>query len=432
MQIPDSPDIAARRNVAASVELNRRQLDADYGGSTSRSICSLGIVGAGIMGAAIGAAAAGHGLSVVLTDTQPTVLASILQRISSQPRRDGLPMEPATIRGRIQTTPDLAALGRCDLVLESVVENPAIKRQIYAQLEPLLSDGAVLASNTSTIPIARLANGLADPERFCGIHFFHPLHERPLVEIISGPKTRRETVASAVGFVRRIGKVPLVVGDGPGFVVNRLMMPYVGEGMQLLLEGATVEAVDQAGEEFGMALGPLRLLDQIGLDTALDCGWSFCGAFPDTVPNSPLLVAMVKARRLGRKSGAGFYAYVGADPDSAVARHDPAVDVIIARWADAPRPHSPDSITSRLLLPMLLEATRVLESGAVHNPRSIDLGVILGLGFPEWRGGLLYWADTLGVGKALEMLQQLKPLGSRSRPTALLVEMAKENRRFYD
>lgn len=431
MEPPFFAQLDASGNLPALIEFNRQRTRAEYADVAPRPVRRVGIVGAGTMGAEIGAAMARHGISLLLTDTQPESLASVVPRIAALVRASAPTMDCGSIEQRIRTTADIAALGQCDLVLESVVEDPAVKQRVFGALEPHLADGVVLASNTSTIPVARLGAKLASPGRFCGVHFFHPVGERPLVEVIPGPQTQRETMATAIGFVEQVQRIPLVVPDGPAFLVNRFLMPYLGEAMQLLMEGASIEAIDQAAEQFGMALGPLRLVDEIGLDTALDCAWSYAGAFPDAMPTSPLLVAMVKAKRLGRKSGAGFYAHRDAAGKPTSPRRDPAAEQIIARWAGQPRTHTAESIAARLFLTMLLEATRMLQTGFAPAPQSIDLGLILGLAFPRRRGGLLWWADALGADRICGMLRELEWLGPRVQPTPLLVEMAQHNRRFY-
>ena len=247
-----------------------------------------------------------------------------------------------------------------------------------------------------------MAAKLADPRRFCGLHFFHPVGKRPLVEVIRGPRTSDEAVAIAAGFGRAVGKLPLLVGDGPGFLVNRLLVPYLTEGLELLLDGATMDQVESAATAFGMAMGPLRLLDEIGLDTALRAGRVLWRAFPERIIASPLLVSMYKAGRMGRKAGAGFFLYPAGLAAEEPGRNDPAVAGVIAKWARATKAFTSQAIVDRLLLPMVLEASRVLQEGVAGDPGEIDLGVLFGLGFPAARGGLLWWADTLGADQIVQ------------------------------
>lgn len=392
---------------------------------------SVGIVGAGMMGVAIAAASAMRNLRVVITDADSLTLAAAGDRIHAElgEHRDlGCHRAASLVEPLVTITEDLGGLGTCDLVVESVPENLKLKQSLYAQLESRLGPNTLLASNTSTIPIARLAEGLADPGRFCGIHFFHPVRQRPLVEIIRGPKTRPETIASATAYAQSIAKMPIVVDDGPGFLVNRLLVPYLTEALEVILDGATIDEVERAARQFGMAIGPLALLDQIGIDTVLLAGRVLWDAFPDRVIASPLLITMYKSRRLGRKTGRGFFHY----PDGhSKGQPDPQVEASIATWARPAQPFTQEQITARLLLPMVLEATRLLEEGKVLQPQTIDLAMVHGLGFPAGRGGLLHWADTLGAAQLLKLLKPLESLGARAQPTQLLKDMAQQRQRFY-
>ena len=432
----------ARRNVEFLVDWNRESAATDrerrHGPPQS-----VAIVGAGLMGSAIAAATIKGGLNVVLTDSAPQALNAAPERVAEdlidpawriQSGMGGVSKAEAwdAIGRLLQCTADDTRVAHCELVLESVLESPGCKQQVYARLEPRLAAGSVLASNTSTIPIGRLAATLSDETRFCGVHFFHPVRRRPLVEIIRGPKTNDPTIAQVVSYVRAIGKMPIVVNDGPGFLVNRLLVPYLNEALGLLLEGATIDLVEQAARSFGMAMGPLRMLDEIGLDTALLGGRVLWEAFPERIDPSPLLVAMYKAGRMGRKTGAGFFAYPAGTPKDAPGVFDPQVGAMINSWMRHRREFTEAMVLDRLLLPMVLEATRLLAEQRVRDPRDVELGVLFGLGFPTNRGGLLFWADSLGAERVLAMLQPLESLGERFRPTPLLVEMAHAKRRFYE
>jgi len=211
--------------------------------------------------------------------------------------------------------------------------------------------------------------------------------------------------------------------------VNRLLFPYLNEAIQLLSEGVEIKPIERAAKDFGMPMGPFALYDMVGIDTSLYAGRVMWEAFPDRVASSPILPALLKAGRLGQKSGAGFFAYKDKKgrPDP-----DPNLNDIIKDYLEKPKKLSQDQLTARLFLPMLLEATRVLEDKVVRNVRDVDLGLIFGLGFPPFKGGLLFWADTLGAAKIVEMLGPFEPLGTRLAPTPMLLEMAKTGRRFYD
>jgi 3-hydroxyacyl-CoA dehydrogenase/enoyl-CoA hydratase/3-hydroxybutyryl-CoA epimerase/3-hydroxyacyl-CoA dehydrogenase/enoyl-CoA hydratase/3-hydroxybutyryl-CoA epimerase/enoyl-CoA isomerase len=320
---------------------------------------------------------------------------------------------------------DLAA---CDLVIEAVVENADVKRKIFERIEPQLGPDAILASNTSTIPITGLAQSLKRPEQFCGIHFFNPVRKMKLVEVIRGQRTSDETVATAVAHAKRIGKMPIVVNDGPGFLVNRLLFPYMQESLELLGEGAEIKQIERAAKTFGMPMGPIELYDMVGLDTALYAGRIMWEAFPNRITASPILPAMVKAGRLGQKNGLGFFSYKNKkqrpEPDSTLSE-------LLNTYSRGKKQFTQEELTARLFLPMLLEATRALQDQIVRDPRDIDLGLIFGLGFPPFRGGLMFWADSLGAAKIIEMLKPFASLGERMQPTPLLLEMAQTGRTFY-
>jgi 3-hydroxyacyl-CoA dehydrogenase len=417
---------AAIENVRWIADWNRQDRAAHWRPASPRKINNVGIIGAGMMGSAIAAAHVLYRMPVVIHDTDEEVLAGSAASIAAEVRAAGGHLTPEASGRLAHPTTALAEAARCDLVVESITEQLAAKQQLYSRLERYGAEYTIVASNTSTIPIERLAAGLADPSRFCGMHFCHPVHQRPLVEIVRGPQTSDLTIAVAVAHARRIDRMPIVVQDGPGFVVNRLLFPYLGEALALLREGVPAEMIDRAAIEFGMARGPLRLMDEIGLDTALQAAWVLGAAFPERVVPSPLLVSLVKAGRLGRKAGAGFFEYRGS-PGGA----DLTLAKIIAAWIDSPLERRPAALAYRLVLPMLLEATRILEENKVRDMRDIDLAVLFGLGFPAAKGGLLWWADTLGARQVVSLLQSLDAMGPRAKPTPMLQAMAATGATFY-
>jgi 3-hydroxyacyl-CoA dehydrogenase len=246
--------------------------------------------------------------------------------------------------------------------------------------------------------------------------------------VIRGAKTSDETVATAVAFAKNIGKSPIVVNDGPGFLVNRLLLPYMNESLELISDGAAIKAIERAAKDFGMPMGPITLYDVIGLDTAFYAGRVMYDAFPERTGASPILAALVKAGRLGQKTGSGFFAY---KDKSGRGTPDKAADDLIKTYVRKQEKFTQEQITARLFLPMVLEATRILEAKVVRDVRDVDLGLIFGVGFPPFKGGLLFWADTLGAAKIIEMLKPFESLGPRAQPTPMLVEMAKTGRRFY-
>ena len=325
------------------------------------------------------------------------------------------------------TTSD-AEVAASDLVIEAIIEDIELKRKLLNRLEPLLRPNAILASNTSTIPITTLAKDLKRPEQFCGIHFFNPVRRMKLVEVISGEQTSAETIATATAYAKRVGKMPIVANDGPGFIVNRLLFPYMNESLELLCDGASIAEIERAAVKFGMPMGPISLYDMVGLDTAVYAGITMWKAFPDRTVTSPLLPQMVKAGRYGQKNGLGFFSYKNK---KGRAEPDPELAKFIEPHVRERRSFTQEEITNRLFLPMLLEGTRALQDNVARDPRDIDLGVIFGLGFPAFRGGLMFWADTVGAANVVEMLKPWEELGARMAPTESLLEMAASGSKFY-
>lgn len=420
-------------NVFFLTDRNKKDAGIENAGVKPREIKSAGVFGAGIMGSGISAAVVKREVPLTITDAAAPALAGgvqkILEEVSYNKQTKGAdPQRMLKFAPLVNATTVDAEFARCDLVIEAVIENPKIKAELYARIEPLLADDAILASNTSAISIGRLAEKLKHPERFCGIHFFNPVRKMPLVEVIRGPKTSDATIATAVAFAKSIGKSPIVVNDGPGFLVNRLLLPYMNEALELILDGVEIKAIDGAARSFGMPMGPITLYDVVGLDTAYYAGQVMHEAFPDRIVESPLLGAMVKAGRLGQKTGVGFFAYKDKQGRGSP---DPKLAEVVKPLVRKQEKLSEEKIIERLFLPMVLEATRILAEHKVRDPRDVDLGLIFGIGFPPFKGGLLFWADTLGAAKIVEMLKPYESLGPRYQPTPMLLEMAKEKRSFY-
>ncbi|MFM8634105.1 MAG: 3-hydroxyacyl-CoA dehydrogenase NAD-binding domain-containing protein [Planctomycetia bacterium] len=404
-----------------------------------REIHSPAVIGAGIMGAGIAASHLRAGFDVALIDVQPEPLAASVEGILSEAAWDRAakradPVRALALAGRLRTATSLAAIAAADLVIESVVERTDIKKQVLAEIERAVGPEAVIATNTSTNPIAKLAEVLADPSRFCGIHFFNPVRRMTLVEVVRGPATSDATVATAVAHAKRLGKCPVVVKDSPGFLVNRILMPYLHEAVEMLREGVEMRRIDRVARAFGMPMGPIELYDMIGLDTAFYAGLVMASAFGDRIDASPVIPALVKSGRLGRKTGGGFYRYVisqGGDPQRArIDRPDADITGVIEPYALPDTRPGDATIADRLVVPMLLEAIRALDEGIVRDGRDIDLAVIHALGFPAFRGGLFAWADSLGAAEIVRRLEPLAPLGPRMIPTDHLLEMARTGGRF--
>jgi len=408
----------------------------DAEGIEPHDVAAPAVVGAGIMGAGIAAAQLRAGFAVTLVDVQAETLSARVEGILEEAAWDRAtkrtdPARALAIAGRLRTATTLSAIASADMVIESVLERTDVKRQVLADIERAVGPETVIATNTSTNPITKLAEVLADPTRFCGIHFFNPVRRMTLVEVVRGPSTSDATVATAVAHAKRLGKCPVVVKDSPGFLVNRVLMPYLHEAVEMLREGVDMRRIDRAARAFGMPMGPIELYDMIGLDTAFYAGLVMAAAFGDRIDASPVIPALVKSGRLGRKSGGGFYRYApSSDGDPQRARiecPDDRIATVLEPYSLPPTNPTDATISDRLFLPMLLEALRVLDEGIVRDGRDIDLAVIHALGFPAFRGGLLAWADSLGAAEIVRRLEPLAGLGVRMHPTPRLLEMARDD-----
>jgi 3-hydroxyacyl-CoA dehydrogenase/enoyl-CoA hydratase/3-hydroxybutyryl-CoA epimerase/3-hydroxyacyl-CoA dehydrogenase/enoyl-CoA hydratase/3-hydroxybutyryl-CoA epimerase/enoyl-CoA isomerase len=407
--------------------------------STPKKINSAGVVGAGVMGQGIAAANVKRGIPVALLDASQEALArgvqGVLNEVSYNKHIKGPDVQRAVeLAPLVNGTMSDIELCHSDIIIEAIIEDPQAKKHLFDRVEPLMRDEAILCSNTSTIPITQLADGLERPQRFCGLHFFNPVRQMPLVEVIRGSKTSDATIATAAAYARSLGKSPIVMNDGPGFLVNRLLLPYMNEAALLACEGASLHAIERAAKSFGMPMGPFTLYDVVGLDVAVHAGRTMAKAFPDRVVPAQLVQQLADSKRLGQKVGRGFFDYAPAKagkPPRGADSHEVAALIEKCR-AGAARKFKSEELVDRLFLPMLVEATRVLEDGIVPDVRDVDLALILGIGFPPFRGGLFFWADEIGPAKIVEKLSQYAPLGKRYEPTAMLTTLAESNSRFYD
>ncbi len=395
----------------------------------------LGVLGAGVMGGGIAQLAAHRGIHVRMKDINHEAVSSGLQHarglFDKLVKRKKLSRREAEQRiALISGGLDYEGFGRLDLVVEAVVEKMDIKRIVLRETEEALRRACILATNTSSLSVDEMSTALSRPENFAGMHFFNPVHRMPLVEVVRGARTSDEAVATVYALALALGKVPVVTGDGPGFLVNRILGPYVNEAGFLLADGASVEAVDGAAKNFGMPMGPLRLVDEVGIDISRHAGQSLYEALGERLAPSPPLVALADSGRLGKKGGLGFYRYDG-DKEKGV---DPDIYAVLA-------PTVPDDritietreIRSRLVLAMVNEAARALEAGIVTRASDVDLAMIMGTGFPPFRGGLLRFADTIHARTVLARLEDLeKRHGPRFAPAALMRRLAREDRGFYE
>jgi 3-hydroxyacyl-CoA dehydrogenase / enoyl-CoA hydratase / 3-hydroxybutyryl-CoA epimerase len=394
----------------------------------------VGVVGAGVMGGGVAHLMADNGIEVRVKDIQHQAVSGALQHArdlfrKGVDRRKLTRLEADARMERIAGGLDYAGFGRLDLVVEAVVERLEVKRAVLKEVEEKVPPHCILATNTSTLSVDDMASALQRPELLAGMHFFNPVDRMPLVEVVRGAKTTDAVVATIHRLAVQTGKVPVVVRDGPGFLVNRILGPYLNEAGYLLAEGAAVEEVDAAAKGFGMPMGPLRLLDEVGIDVARHAGEVLHAAFGSRLAPSPPLVALRDTDRLGRKGGRGFYLYEKGKEKGV----DPTIYDALGRSVPPRRTSLPPrEIRARLILAMVNEAARVMEDGIVERAGDLDLAMIMGTGFPPFRGGLLRYVDTLHPRTVLDRLQEYSQrFGERFRPAALLRELAEEDRGFY-
>ncbi|MFO0945267.1 MAG: 3-hydroxyacyl-CoA dehydrogenase NAD-binding domain-containing protein [Planctomycetota bacterium] len=435
MQVAGTPISAAMIAVFFMNNRLSRDTGVDDASVKPRNINRVGVLGAGLMGAGIATAHARSGIPSAMVDVDDEKVNAGLARAQGvvagrMKAGKATPEDMAKMLGCLSTSTSTKVFADCDLVVEAIIENEELKTKVYKELAGIMKPDAILASNTSTISITRMAQAAPNPERFAGMHFFNPVDRMALVEVIRGEKTSDETVATLVALAKRVKKTPIVVRDCPGFLVNRLLLPYMNEALIVLLEGASMDEIDKACTRFGMPMGPIALSDLVGLDTGMYAGNVVIKAFADRAATPPPLLAdLVKAGRLGEKSGAGFRKFAGGKKGKPVA--DPDVAPFIEKYRLGNRKFTEQEIVDRLFLPMLVEATRILEENIVRDPSDVDMGLILGTGFPPFRGGLLRWADNEGIGKIMDRLAPYQSIGKRYEPTAMLQDMAKSGKQFY-
>ena len=398
-----------------------------------QSVQKLGILGAGFMGAGIASIAAQQGTLIRLKDADPGRVGKGLAA-AREVLRDRLTKKQITRQqlddymALIGGTTDYSGFRNVDLVIEAVFEDLGVKQAVLQETEAVTRANAIFASNTSTIPIAQLASVSSRPQRVIGMHFFSPVPKMPLLEVIVTPQTSREVTTTVVGYGKTLGKTVIVVNDGPGFFANRILAPYINEAGILLDEGVAIDAIDRALVEFGFPVGPITLIDEVGLDIAGKSGAIMLEAFGTRMAPSQSLTRVVAAGRTGRKGKKGFYRYDETGKKRGV---DPSVYELLPtgqRRTEVPS----DEIQRRCVLAMVNEAVRCLQDGILRTSRDGDVGAVFGIGFPPFRGGPFRYADSLGTERVVRALEGLNSdRAPRFAPAQLLIEMARGGRRFY-
>ncbi|MBB6095398.1 3-hydroxyacyl-CoA dehydrogenase/enoyl-CoA hydratase/3-hydroxybutyryl-CoA epimerase/enoyl-CoA isomerase [Povalibacter uvarum] len=405
----------------------------------ARPIRNATVLGAGIMGGGIAYTSASRGIPVRMKDIRQEQLdlgsSEAGKLVGKQVSIGRLRQEQAdAVLKAIGAQLDYAGVDTTDVVVEAVVENLKIKHAVLSEVEALVRPDAVIASNTSSLRIDDLAVPLARPENFVGMHFFNPVPVMPLVEVIRGARTSDAAVATIVSYALALGKTPIVVKDGPGFLVNRILTPYMQGFGQLIAHGADFEKVDEALESFGWPMGPAYLNDVVGMDTGVHVAQIICAGFPDRLRRTwkdPLGV-MVENRRFGQKNGVGFYRYE-TDPKGKPRKlaSPESYELLRSIQEGGPKAFSPQEMIERMMLPMIIESARCLEEGVVASAPELDMAMLLGVGFPQYLGGPLKYADWLGLKHVVALSERYGSLGPQYLVTPRMREMASASDTYY-
>lgn len=396
------------------------------------------VLGAGIMGGGIAYQAASKGLPILMKDIKSEQLdlgmgeaGKLLNKSLERGKIDGTKL--AQTLSRIHPTLNYSDFGDVDIVIEAVVENPKVKHAVLKEVEGLVKENCILASNTSTISITYLASVLERPENFVGMHFFNPVHRMPLVEVIRGEKSSEQAIATTVALAEKMGKVPVVVNDCPGFLVNRVLFPYFGAFDLLLKEGASFTHIDKVMEQFGWPMGPAYLIDVVGLDTGVHGAEVMAEGFPDRMKPDykGSIQTLFEANRLGQKNGVGFYKYEADKKGKPTKVADPATLDVIKPVVAESREFSDQEIIDRMMLALCNETVRCLEDNIVATPAEADMAMIMGIGFPPFRGGPCRYIDQVGLDNYLALCDKYAHLGKAYEAPQLIRDMAAQGKTFY-
>ncbi|MEK0362733.1 fatty acid oxidation complex subunit alpha FadB [Pseudomonas sp. CBC3] len=404
----------------------------------AREVKLAAVLGAGIMGGGIAYQSAIKGTPILMKDIREEGLQMGLDEASKllgkRVEKGRLtPAKMAEALNAIRPTTSYGDFGNVDIVVEAVVENPKIKQSVLAEVESLVREDAIIASNTSTISISLLAQALKRPENFCGMHFFNPVHMMPLVEVIRGEKTSETAIATTVAYAKKMGKSPVVVNDCPGFLVNRVLFPYFGGFARAIAHGVDFARADKVMEKFGWPMGPAYLMDVVGMDTGHHGRDVMAEGFPDRMKDDSKTAVdvMYEANRLGQKNGKGFYAYEVDKKGKPKKVVDPQSYELLKPIVSETRELSDEDIINYMMIPLCLETVRCLEDNIVETAAEADMGLIYGIGFPPFRGGALRYIDSIGVAEFVALADKYADLGPLYHPTAKLREMAANGQRFY-
>ena len=396
-----------------------------------RKVERVGILGGGFMGSGIAYVTANAGVPVRLRDRDDALcgkaLAIVRGLLEERVKRRSIEKRElfATLR-LVTATTDWSGFASADLVIEAVFEDMALKQQVLRDLEAV-NPRAIFATNTSALPISKIAAAAKHPENVVGMHYFSPVHKMPLLEVVAAEKSSPEAIATAVAFGKRQGKTPIVVKDGPGFYANRILAPYVNEAARLLVEGAAIDELDRALVRFGFKVGPIALLDEVGIDVAAKVAKVMHEAFGERLAPPGAIQDVLAAGRLGRKNKQGFYTYDGKK------KHVDETVYDLLPGGRARKPFPAEEIVERVALRDGERGDPLRRREVVRSARDADMAAVFGLGFPPFRGGPFRHADALGRGEAPREAGGAREAkhGERFAPAPLLVELARAGRRFH-
>ena len=395
------------------------------------------VLGAGIMGGGIAYQSALKGTPIIMKDIVQGGIdlgMSEAQKLANKQLARGKMDSTKMAKVIINIKPSLTYEGfdKTDIVVEAVIENSDVKKKVLSELEELVRDDTIIATNTSTISVDELATALKQPENFCGMHFFNPVPVMPLVEVIRGARSSEAAIATAVAYAKRMGKTPIVVNNCPGFLVNRILFPYFGAFSQLIHDGANFRQIDKVMETFGWPMGPAYLLDVIGIDTAVHCQEVMADGFSrmrhtfDSATDK-----LYEKKWFGQKSGNGFYLYEPDKRGKPKKHENPDIDTLLEGVRSTPRDFTDEEIVERMMVAMCLETVRCIEDAIVETPIEADMGLILGIGFPTFRGGALRYIDSIGVKAFCDIADKYSELGDAYQPTEKMVAKAAAGGKYY-
>jgi 3-hydroxyacyl-CoA dehydrogenase/enoyl-CoA hydratase/3-hydroxybutyryl-CoA epimerase/enoyl-CoA isomerase len=409
-----------------------------WGKKSAKEIKQAAVLGAGIMGGGIAYQSAVKGTPIIMKDIRSEALDLGMNEagklLSKQVEKGRIkPDAMSATLARIRPTLNYGDFKDVDIIIEAVVENPKVKKAVFAEVEGMIKEDTIIASNTSTISISYLADGLKRPQNFVGMHFFNPVHMMPLVEVIRGKQSSDEAVAATVKLASKMGKTPVVVNDCPGFFVNRVLFPYFAGFHMLLRDGADFQAVDKAMERFGWPMGPAYLMDVVGMDTAVHAADVMAEGFPDRMKPDwkNTTQVLVAAQRFGQKNGKGYYTYAPDKKGKPKKSPDPETYELIKGVVGARKEFAPEEIVARCMVPMVNEVARCLEEKIVASPYEADMSLIYGIGFPPFRGGACRYLDQMGVASFVALSDKYASLGKLYDAPKLLRDMAAAGKKFY-